>query len=91
MLRLTETGSGLTLERALDAKQPVVRQKKKLLDMFYVTLQTALPGQFPKNVFGKIGAKGPIKEIQVVHGAAPKSFIARKPAKAKANLVLSQS
>ena len=91
LLRLTDTGSGLTLERALDARQPVVRQTKELREMLNVALRAAPSTQFYKNVFGKIGAKSPIREIQVVRGSAYKRFVGRKLTKSKANLVLSQS
>jgi hypothetical protein len=91
LLRLTEPGSGLTLERALDAKQPVLRQMKQLLDMLNGALESASQSQFYKGIFGKIGAKSPTGEIPVVHGASPKHFAARKLAKSKAGLVLSKS
>jgi len=91
LLRLTEPGTGLTLEKSLDARQPVLRQKKQLLDMLTVALQSASQSQFYKGIFGKIGAKSPTGEIPVVHGASPKHFAARKLAKSKANLVLAKS
>ena len=65
LLRLTEAVSGLTLERALDTRQSVVRQKNELLGMFNVALQAAAPNQLYKNMLGKIGAKGSIREIPV--------------------------
>ena len=38
LLRLTEPQSGLALEKKLDAKQPVVRQKERLLGVFEAAL-----------------------------------------------------
>ncbi len=41
LLRLTETQSGLSLEKKLDATQPVVRQKEQLLGVFEAALARA--------------------------------------------------
>ena len=41
LLRLTEPQSGLSLEKKLDAKQPVVRQKQRLLGVFEAALARA--------------------------------------------------
>ena len=41
LLRLTEPQSGLSLEKKLDAKQPVVRQKERLLGVFEAALARA--------------------------------------------------
>ena len=41
LLRLTEPQSGLALEKKLDAKQPVVRQKERLLGVFEAALARA--------------------------------------------------
>ena len=41
ILRLSEPQSGLALEKKLDAKQPVVRQKERLLGMFEAALARA--------------------------------------------------
>ncbi|HUI08130.1 MAG TPA: hypothetical protein VL486_14110 [Verrucomicrobiae bacterium] len=41
LLRLTELRSGLSLEKKLDPKQPVVRQKKQLLAVFEAVLSRA--------------------------------------------------
>ncbi|EDY20251.1 hypothetical protein CfE428DRAFT_2175 [Chthoniobacter flavus Ellin428] len=41
LLRLTEPRSGLTLEKELDADQPVARQKERLLGMFRAALARA--------------------------------------------------
>ena len=41
LLRLTEPQSGLSLEKKLDAKLPVVRQKERLLGVFEVALARA--------------------------------------------------
>ncbi len=41
LLRLTEPQSGLALEKKLDAKQPVVRQKERLLAVFEAALERA--------------------------------------------------
>ncbi len=41
LLRLTEPHSGLSLEKKLDPKQPVVRQKKQLLSVFEAALARA--------------------------------------------------
>ena len=41
VLRLTEQQSGLSLEKKLDAKQPVVRQKQRLLGVFEAALARA--------------------------------------------------
>ena len=41
VLRLTEPQSGLSLEKKLDAKQPVVRQKQRLLGVFEAALARA--------------------------------------------------
>ena len=41
LLRLTEPRSGLSLEKKLDPKQPVVRQKKQLLSVFEAVLARA--------------------------------------------------
>ena len=41
LLRLTEPQSGLSLEKKLDATQPVVRQKKRLLGVFEAALARA--------------------------------------------------
>jgi hypothetical protein len=41
LLRLTEPHSGLSLEKKLDAKQPVVRQKQQLLKVFEAALSHA--------------------------------------------------
>ena len=38
LMRLTETGSGLTIERKLDPHQAVVRQKERLLDVLEAAL-----------------------------------------------------
>ena len=38
LLRLTEPQSGLSLERKLDSKRPVVDQKKQLLSVFEAAL-----------------------------------------------------
>ncbi len=38
LLRLTEQESGLSLEKKLDAKLPVVRQKQQLLGVFEAAL-----------------------------------------------------
>ena len=38
LLRLTETHSGLSLEKKLDAGQPIVRQKERLLAVFDAAL-----------------------------------------------------
>lgn len=41
LLRLTEAQSGLSLEKMLDARQPVVRQKERLLGVFEAALARA--------------------------------------------------
>jgi hypothetical protein len=41
LLRLTEPQSGLSLEKKLDPKQPVVRQKERLLGVFEAALTKA--------------------------------------------------
>ncbi len=41
LLRLTEPQSGLSLEKMLDARQPVVRQKERLLGVFEAALARA--------------------------------------------------
>jgi len=41
LLRLTEPQSGLSLEKKLDARQPLVRQKERLLGMFEAALAQA--------------------------------------------------
>ncbi len=41
LLRLTEAESGLSLERKLDPKQPVLRQKRQLLRVFEAALRRA--------------------------------------------------
>lgn len=41
LLRLTEPRSGLSLERKLDAKRPVVDQKQELLTVFEAALAKA--------------------------------------------------
>ena len=41
LLRLTEPQSGLSLEKMLDAGQPVVRQKERLLGVFEAALARA--------------------------------------------------
>ena len=41
LLRLTEPQSGLSLEKKLDSKQPVVRQKERLLGVFEAALARA--------------------------------------------------
>lgn len=41
LLRLTEPQSGLSLEKKLDASQPVVRQKERLLGVFEAALARA--------------------------------------------------
>ena len=41
LLRLTEPQSGLSLEKKLDARQPVVRQKERLLGVFEAALARA--------------------------------------------------
>ena len=43
ILRLTEPQSGLSLEKKLDPKQPVVRQKERLLGAFEAALAKAEP------------------------------------------------
>jgi hypothetical protein len=41
LIRLTEPESGLTLERKLDPRQAVVRQKERLLDVLAAALEKA--------------------------------------------------
>lgn len=41
LLRLTEPQSGLSLEKQLDARQPVARQKEQLLGVFESALARA--------------------------------------------------
>ena len=41
LLRLTEPQSGLSLEKKLDPKQPVVRQKERLIGVFEAALAKA--------------------------------------------------
>lgn len=41
LLRLTERVSGLSLEKKLDARQSVVRQKQRLIALFNATLAQA--------------------------------------------------
>ena len=41
LLRLTEPQSGLSLEKKLEAKQPVVRQKERLIGVFEAALARA--------------------------------------------------
>ena len=41
LLRLTESRTGLSLEKRLDAGRPVVRQKQQLLTLFKATLAQA--------------------------------------------------
>jgi hypothetical protein len=41
LLRLTEPQSGLSLEKKLDARLPVVRQKERLLAVFEAALARA--------------------------------------------------
>ena len=41
LLRLTEPQSSLSLEKKLDPKQPVVRQKERLLSVFEAVLARA--------------------------------------------------
>lgn len=41
LLRLTEPSSGLSLEKKLDAGQPVVRQKERFLGVFEAALTRA--------------------------------------------------
>ncbi len=41
LLRLTERASGLSLEKKLDATQPVVREKERLLGVFEAALARA--------------------------------------------------
>jgi hypothetical protein len=41
LLRLTETESGLSLEKKLDAKLPIVGQKERLLGVFEAALARA--------------------------------------------------
>ena len=41
LLRLTEPQSGLSLEKKLEADQPVVRQKERLLGVFEAALARA--------------------------------------------------
>ena len=41
LLRLTDPESGLALEKKLDPKQPVVRQKERLLGVFEAALAKA--------------------------------------------------
>jgi hypothetical protein len=43
LLRLTETESGLTLEKKLDLQQPVARQKERLLNVLEAALKNASP------------------------------------------------
>ena len=43
LLRLTEAESGLTLEKKLDARQSVARQKERLLSAFEAALKNAMP------------------------------------------------
>jgi hypothetical protein len=90
LLRLTEPGTGLTLERALDSKQPVVWQKQQLLHMFNVALQAASPAQLYKSVFGKTTAKSPVREARVAPGVRQKRYATRKPANTRENLQLAK-
>jgi hypothetical protein len=41
LLRLTEPESGLSLERAIDPNQPLLKQKKQMQMLFGVTLARA--------------------------------------------------
>ncbi len=41
LLRLTEPQSGLALEKVLDPRQPVVRQKERLMGVFEAALARA--------------------------------------------------
>jgi hypothetical protein len=41
LLRLTESHSGLTLEKMLDPDRPVLRQKQRLIRLFEATLERA--------------------------------------------------
>jgi hypothetical protein len=41
LLRLTEPQSGLSLEKKIDPKQPVVRQKQQMLGVFEAVLARA--------------------------------------------------
>ncbi|MFN3408865.1 MAG: hypothetical protein ACK45B_07725 [Limisphaerales bacterium] len=41
LLRLTETQSGLSLEKKLDPQQPVARQKERLFGVFEAALARA--------------------------------------------------
>ncbi|MEY4386488.1 MAG: hypothetical protein RLY20_1771 [Verrucomicrobiota bacterium] len=41
LLRLTEPQTGLSLEKKLDAQQPVARQKERLLGVFEAALARA--------------------------------------------------
>ena len=41
LLRLTEPSTGLSLERKIDPKQPVLRQKRQLLNLFEAALARA--------------------------------------------------
>ena len=41
LLRLTERASGLSLEKKLDARQSVVRQKRRLIALFNAALAQA--------------------------------------------------
>lgn len=41
LLRLTEPESGLTLEKKLDPRTPVIRQKERLLGVFEAVLAQA--------------------------------------------------
>jgi hypothetical protein len=43
LLRLTETESGLTLEKKLDPQQSVVRQKERLLSALEAALKNVTP------------------------------------------------
>ena len=41
LLRLTETGTGLSLERAIDPNRPLLSQKKQMQILFGATLARA--------------------------------------------------
>jgi hypothetical protein len=41
LLRLTEPASGLSMEKTLDPRQPLLRQKARLLDVFNAALDRA--------------------------------------------------
>jgi hypothetical protein len=75
LLRLTETQTGLTLEKILDAKRPVLQQKHQLLAALKFALQSQTSNQLGEKASVNLASKNQLEEISAISGRRRKRLV----------------